>query len=195
MPLSLVLAVAPSEEPITLTEAKAQARVEVSTDDALITALITAGRELIEEEAWRALVTQRWDYYLDAWPEGDVIVLPRPPLRSIVTFEYIDQAGVTTAISASDYVVDVASEPGRLRLKGSATWPSATLRELNGVHLRFEAGYGAASAVPVRYKQALKLLISHWYENREAILASGAIPKELPFGVKVLLNIDHARSF
>lgn len=195
MPLSLVLAVAPSEEPITLTEAKAQARVEVSTDDTLITALITAGRELIEEEAWRALVTQRWDFYLDAWPEGDTIVLPRPPLRSIVSFEYIDQAGVTTAISASDYVVDVASEPGRLRLKGTATWPSATLRELNGVHIRFEAGYGAASAVPVRYKQALKLLVGHWYENREALLVSGAIPKEMPFGVRSLLNIDHGRSF
>ena len=195
MPLPLHLAVAPLEEPITLAEAKAQARVEVSTDDTLITALITAGRELIEEMTWRALVTQRWDYYLDAWPEGDTIVLPRPPLRSIVSFEYIDQAGVTTAISASDYVVDVASEPGRLRLKGTATLPSATLRELNGVQIRFEAGYGAASAVPVRYKQALKLLIGHWYENREAILASGAIPKEVPFGVGLLLDIDHARSF
>ena len=195
MPLPLHLAVAPLEEPITLAEAKAQARVEVSTDDTLITALITAGRELIEEETWRALVTQRWDYYPDAWPDGDTIALPRPPLRSIVSFESIDQAGVTTAISASDYVVDVASEPGRLRLKGSAIWPSATLRELNGVHIRFEAGYGAASAVPMRYKQALKLLVGHWYENREAVLASGAIPKELPRGVTALLNIDHARSF
>ena len=43
MPLPLHLAVAPLEEPITLAEAKAQARVEVSTDDTLITALITAG--------------------------------------------------------------------------------------------------------------------------------------------------------
>lgn len=195
MSLPLTLAVAPAEEPITLTEAKLQARVEVSTDDTLITALITAGRELIEEQTWRALITQRWDYYLDVWPAGDTIILPRPPLRSIVTFEYTDQAGATTAISASDYVVDVASEPGRLRLKGTATWPSATLRELNGVHIRFEAGYGAAAAVPTRYKQALKLLVGHWYENREAILATGAIPKELPFGVKNLLNIDHARTF
>ena len=144
-----------------------------------------AGRELIEEMTWRALVTQRWDYYLDAWPEGDTIVLPRPPLRSIVSFEYIDQAGVTTAISASDYVVDVASEPGRLRLKGTATLPSATLRELNGVQIRFEAGYGAASAVPVRYKQALKLLIGHWYENREAV--SDAMLRPVPMAVDSLI--------
>lgn len=195
MPLTLALAVAPAEEPITLAEAKLPARVEVSTDDTLITSLITAARELIEEQAWRALVTQRWDYYLDAWPAADTILLPRPPLRSIVTFEYTDDAGATTAISASDYIVDAVSEPGRLRLKSTADWPTATLRELNAIHIRFEAGYGAASAVPTRYKQALKLLVGHWYENREAILATGAIPKELPLGVKALLNIDHARTF
>lgn len=195
MPLTLALAVPPSEEPITLTEAKLQARVEISTDDTLITALITAARELIEEHAWRSLITQRWDLYLDDWPASDTILLPRPPLRSIVTFEYTDDAGAATAIPADDYIVDAVSEPGRLRLKSTADWPTATLRELNAIHIRFESGYGAAAAVPTRYKQALKLLVGHWYENREAILASGAIPKEIPFGVKSLLNIDHARTY
>ncbi|MCW5861278.1 MAG: head-tail connector protein, partial [Caldilineales bacterium] len=61
--------------------------------------------------------------------------------------------------------------------ESTAARQGATLRELNAIHIRFEAGYGAASAVPTRYKQALKLLVGHWYENREAILATGAIPK------------------
>ena len=195
MSLILALAVAASEEPVTVAEAKAQARVDISTDDALITGLIVAARQLVEETTWRALVTQRWDLYLDAWPDGDTILLPRPPLRSIVTFEYTNDAGAATAVPAADYLVDAVSEPGRLRLKASASWPSATLREINGVHIRFEAGYGVASAVPQRYKQAVLLLVSTWYENRETLSVSGAMPKEMPFAVRALLNLDHARSF
>jgi uncharacterized phiE125 gp8 family phage protein len=194
MPLALTLAVAPTEEPITTAEAKAQARVDISTDDTLIASLITAARQLVEEQTWRALVTQRWDLYLDAWPAGDTILLPRPPLRSIVTFEYTSDTAVVTAVPASDYLVDAVSEPGRLRLKSTASWPSATLREINGVHIRFEAGYGAAAAVPARFKQAILLLVATWYENRET-LAFASMPKELPYAVTALLNLDHARTF
>lgn len=195
MPLALSRAVAPSEEPVSLTEAKAQARVEVADDDTLIGGLITAARELVEEQTWRALVTQRWDLFFDAWPATDTVELPRPPLRSVVEVEYTDQAGVATVWASSNYVVDAVSEPGRLRLKASASWPNVTLREVNGLRIRFEAGYGAATATPKIYKQAILLTVAHWYENREAIIVSGAIPKEIPLGVARLLTIDHGRRF
>lgn len=195
MPLALSRAVAPAEEPVSLVEAKAQARVEVADDDTLIGGLITAARELVEEQTWRALVTQRWDLFLDAWPATDTVELPRPPLRSVVEVEYTDQAGVATVWASSNYVVDAVSEPGRLRLKASASWPNVTLREVNGLRIRFEAGYGAATATPKIYKQAILLTVGHWYENREAIIVSGAIPKEIPLGVQRLLNIDHGRRF
>lgn len=195
MPLALVRAVAPSEEPVSLAEAKAQTRVEVADDDTLIGGLITAAREMVEERTWRALVTQRWDLFLDAWPATDTVELPRPPLRSVVEVEYTDQAGVATVWASSNYVVDAVSEPGRLRLKSSSSWPNVTLREVNGLRIRFEAGYGAAAATPKIYKQAILLTVAHWYENREAIIASGAIPKEIPLGVEMLLTIDHGRHF
>jgi uncharacterized phiE125 gp8 family phage protein len=47
-----------------------------------------------------------------------------------------------------------------------------------------------AANVPKRVKQAMLLLISHLYENREAVLTVGHIAKELPMGVKSLLYLD-----
>jgi uncharacterized phiE125 gp8 family phage protein len=73
-------------------------------------------------------------------------------------------------------------------MKGSASWPSATLRDVNGVNVRFVAGFGSAgTTVPQPIRQAILMLVGHYYENREAILATGAMPKEVPLGVDSLL--------
>ncbi|MBO9598636.1 MAG: phage head-tail connector protein [Cohnella sp.] len=46
-----------------------------------------------------------------------------------------------------------------------------------------------ADNVPKRVKQAIILLVSHWFENPEAVLI-GSISKEIEFSVTALLNID-----
>jgi uncharacterized phiE125 gp8 family phage protein len=52
----------------------------------------------------------------------------------------------------------------------------------------FDAGYGLTeTSVPASLRQALLLLVAHWYENREPVLSSGAVPKELPLAVESLL--------
>ncbi len=59
---------APASEPVTLVEAKLHLRVDFADDDTLITMLIGAAREQAEALCNRALVTQSWDLYLDAFP-------------------------------------------------------------------------------------------------------------------------------
>ncbi|NIP96559.1 MAG: phage gp6-like head-tail connector protein, partial [Akkermansiaceae bacterium] len=44
--------------------------------------------------------------------------------------------------------------------------------------------------VPETTRQAIRLLVGHWYENREAISTSGAVPKEVPLGVQALLWLE-----
>lgn len=185
---------APTTEPVTLSEAKLHLRVDTDLDDTLITGLITAARISAETFSRRSLITQVWDLYMDRFPGCDTITLPRPPLvstiESPVTITYKLMDGTEQTYPSANYVVDTASEPGRLKLVLAAYWPGDVLYPLSAVRIRYTAGYGLAAAVPQIYKQAMLLYIGHWYENREQILTNGAAPQELPMGAEALLWQD-----
>ena len=180
------LVTAPSTEPLTTAEAKAHLRVTGSDDDTPIDDIVAAAREYIEGETNRALITQTWDLFLDDFPNTNAIVLPWPPLGSVTTVKYTPDADSgTTTFASSKYIVDTASEPGRIVLEKDETWPTDVLKSVNGVEVRFVAGYGAASAVPKRLKHLNYLLVGHWYNNREALVL-GTITKEIELAVQTL---------
>jgi hypothetical protein len=60
----------PAVEPIDLPTAKLHLRVEITDDDALISALITAARQYCEAALKQALITQGWTLYLDSFPSA-----------------------------------------------------------------------------------------------------------------------------
>lgn len=186
----LKLATAPAAEPVSLAEAKAHLRVDVTDDDTYISALIAAARQACEQIARRSFVTQTWDLSLTCWPEENYIELPRPPLSSVSSITYVDSGGTTQTMSAGDYVVDTASEPGRVWLGYGKTWPSSTFRPGPAITVRFVAGYGNEAAVPKQYKQALLLLIGHYYENREEVQVQGAVAVQMPKAAEWLLLMD-----
>ena len=66
---SLVVSSAPSSEPLTLSETKSYLRVDHSNDDALITSLIIASRQFVEEHTGRGLMTQTLNLFLDGFRE------------------------------------------------------------------------------------------------------------------------------
>jgi uncharacterized phiE125 gp8 family phage protein len=183
------IATAPSEEPLTRTEAKLHLRVTASTEDTLIDSLILAARERVEEMSSRSIVTRTYDYYLDCWPSCDFILLPMPPIQSITSVTYIDSAGVTQTMTASDYYL--AASSGKLVLKTGESWPTATLRGLGSITIRYVAGYGAATASPGWAKHAMRLLIAHWYMNREEIVL-GSVGHKLPEAAESLLRANKA---
>jgi len=116
-----------------------------------------------------------------------VIYIPRPRLQSVTSISYTDTVGVSAEVPAGDYIVDSASEPGRVVLRSSASWPVAELQAAAGVVVRFVAGYGAAGDVPQSIKQAALLLVGHWYENRETIVV-GTVQARLEFTVAALVG-------
>ena len=186
--MALKLITAPATEPVTSTEAKAHLRVDTTADDTLIGTLITAARQHVEAHLRRALITQTWELVTDAFPVGDVLRLPLPPLVSVTSIKYTDEDGAESTFSSGLYVVDTDSTKGRVVLKNGETWPSVTLAAANGVRVRYVAGYGEASAVPRPIRQAILLLIGTMYENRESVLvAQGVTVAQLPFGVDALL--------
>ena len=182
MPKTLITA--PTVEPVSLVEAKEHLNVTSSDDDALIDSLIIASREYVENYLQRALATQTWDIFLDAFSNKMEISLP--PLQSITSIKYIDTDGNEQTLSSSIYSVDTAAEPGIIRLAYNQSWPS-TRPDANAVTIRAVCGYGNSwNDIPKAITQAIKLLIGHWYEVREPVVI-GTITGNIPFTVESLL--------
>lgn len=192
--MATIVTIPPVEEPLTLEEAKAQCRVDTQDDDTLLTSLIIAAREWCERIDWRAYVTQTLQLWLDEWPSNGVLRVPKPPLQSVTSVVYYNAGDVAATWAASNYIVDTIEQPGRIVLRSGAAWPSTTLRAANGICVTYVAGYGLAVDVPQRIKQALLLLVGHWYENREDS-TTGAVNRTIDNGVRALLGVDRAFRF
>jgi uncharacterized phiE125 gp8 family phage protein len=190
----LKLILAPDSEPITLVEARLHLRLDATgsplshPDDALVTALIKAARQHVDGKDGllaRALNTQTWELQLDEFPVSE-IRLPLPPLQSVSSVKYDDLAGVEQTVAALDYTVDTVTPPGWVIPVTGKSWP-ATMETPNAVRVRYVAGYGDAAAVPEPIKAAMKLLIGHWYENREEVNV-GQVTSTVPMAAEALLS-------
>ena len=95
----------PTVEPVTLTEAKLQCRVDVADDDALITRLISAARSRAEQITQRSIAEQSLTLYLDEFPT-DAIELLKGPVNTITSVKYYNDAGVLTTITSTNYALD-----------------------------------------------------------------------------------------
>lgn len=175
-------------EPITLTEAKAHLRVEHDSENSLIESLIKSARYWCEGFTRRSFVSQTWVLKLDDFPsnEGN-IYLPSPPLLSIINFTYIDENGDSNSLDLdTDYNVDTVSDPGLIYLPYEVDWPTARDQQ-NAITITFLAGYGdTANTIPDAIKQAILLLVGHWYEHREDVVI-GSIANPIPMGAEMLL--------
>lgn len=181
----------PIAEPVSLNEAKEQLHIIHNYEDTYIDGLIVAARNYCEQVSRRAFVMRTYSAMLDCWPYWTRFELPYPPLVSVEEINYTNDQGVTAEYDAANYIVDAHSEPGRIALKSTATWPSVTLQEINGVEIVYTAGYGDVEDVPETYKAAIKLLVAHLYENREAVTtAQGISVVTTPLGLDALLLTD-----
>lgn len=184
--MPLVLTAGPAVEPVTLAEAKAHLRVDGTAEDTLIGSLIVTSRLHVEAAMGLALVTQSWSVFLDAWPPGPALKLPLRPVQSIGAVRLYDEDAVVTTVAADTYFLDGAGTPARLVRRGALAWPTPR-RTANSIEVAFTAGYGDASAdVPEPIRQAILLLIAHWYEHRSP-LEVGALARPAPDMVAELL--------
>ncbi len=181
-----ILLSGPAVEPITLAEAKAHLRVDIAADDTLIHSLIMASRLHIEAALDLALVTQSWRHRRDAWPKARALILPLHPIQSLTSVRIYARDGSHQTLDNDDFILDGSANPPRLVWQGTGTPPTAG-RSANGIEIDFIAGFGdLANDVPQPIRQALLLLVAHWYENREPV-EIGATATPIPSTVSDLL--------
>jgi hypothetical protein len=188
MPISVQNVLVTGTEPIALADMKNALKIDSTdtTDDALISSLITAARQRAELITGRCIVTSNWVYYLDCFPYGwfsqqapargdyptfmqfyanaQTFRIPKSPVTAVTAIMYqADSTGVFTTLSPSAYVVDYASEPCVVNPTGSNIWPYAYATH-NAVQVQFTAGYGNNCPEPI--KVAISLMVTDWWENR-----------------------------
>ncbi|MFN3549623.1 MAG: head-tail connector protein [Mesorhizobium sp.] len=174
--------------PVSLTEVKAHCRVDGTDSDAVLTALLNAAVDHLDGYSGilgRCMVEQSWRVDLADWPAGGLIRLPFPDVSAITSIKYYDEDNAEQTVDGADYqrVQDVLGSV--VRLVDNFDAPAVYDDRLDAVHVTFVAGFGNAAAVPAPLKVAIMLLVSHWFEHREASVVGGIA--ELPFAVSALV--------
>jgi len=160
----------PETEPVALSTAKAQVRVDWDDEDDLIASYISAARQYCEDICGRAFVSQQWDLWLPQWPAGDRLYLPYPPVQTVDYVTYTDATETVNTVDPAIYVANTAGDLAEVVLRFGQIWPVTVLSPSRPINVRFTCGYGDADAVPAPIKQAILLLMAHWYTNREAVV-------------------------
>lgn len=183
--MTAILLTPPAFEPLSLADAKLYLRVMHDDDDGLITSLIATARGHVEGRTRRALITQTWRITRDAWPPDGRFMLPLAPAREIAAARVYDAEGVAHETDTQSFVVDQGAAPGVIAF---APWfVPVPGRAAGGIELDVTFGYGAqASDVPEPLRQAVRLLLAHWYENRGVTAANGD-SATMPAGADALL--------
>lgn len=192
---SLTRQTAPAVEPVTLSEAKAHLRVDTSDDDTYIGTLITAAREWCEQYLDRTLVHTQWVMRFDKFPDSGIepVELPRPPMvtsgtATAVAITFTTEPGATSTYSTAEYRVDRHATPGTVLPIYGSTW-TPHRQDDNAISVTWWAGYGpTGGSVPASIRHSILMLCSHWYETRGATVSTGAVPQDVPFGVRALLD-------
>jgi len=167
---------------VPLSDVKAHLRVTHGDSDLEISAMIDAATAMMEKITNRALVQRTFTWRLQRFPINTTsIVLPITPVTSITQIDYVDDNGATQPMNSADYTAVLDDDYGYVALAYDKTWPDTRLQEL-AVTVTLVAGLATPPAAAVH---ALKLLVGHWYENREAV---GTIGKPIELSCNALID-------
>ena len=162
--------------PVTLELAKKHCRVDGDYEDDLIKSYIEAAAGWVEKYTGHLLterpVTLKFPRF------GSELRLAIAPIKSVDSVTYLDGDGAEQTLTGARLY------QGALLPQANTSWP-ATLSK-SDVEVTVTAGY-AEGDVPAELKQAVMLLTSHQYENREAVVV-GTIAAEMPAGVVALAH-------
>jgi len=175
---------APTESALSLADAKAHLKVDLDDDDHLIASLITAITAHLDGAdgiLGRTLAPQTWELVEHAFPPTALSV-PLPPLIEIESIKYLDPAREEQTLAPDKYrVIDGGWGRALIIPAYDAGWP-ATASELDAVRIRFRCGYQNASspprlAVPEPIIQAMKLMLSDYYDQRGSVVVGAAVSR------------------
>jgi uncharacterized phiE125 gp8 family phage protein len=173
---------------ITLDDMKLHLRVDGTDEDALIAQLIRAAVQHVERvTGWVCGPERAVTYVFDAF--DDALRIPLRPVKAgSVTLAYLDMAGASQAFT--DIRVVEQSGVSRVLPSIGSAWPIAA-DAAAVVTLSATVGYDVADLATKpdeAPRAAVKLMVGHWFANREAV-SSGQGLSEVPQSAAALLDL------
>lgn len=191
-----------AETVLELTDVKLFLRVDISADDDIITRMMRAAEKKCQDYIRRPLLPTVMGLWFDLgevfdrmtpkrdrgfisnhpsnWPTHPVssegsIDLPKGNCTAVTKIASYNEANEETIIPTENYFVDTTSDQGgRVHFY---TLNDGT-RPVNSLLIQFTAGYADVDSIPETLIHGMNMLISHWYENREAY-ENGTVPKSV----------------
>ena len=183
------------ECPISLDEVKKHCRIDDDDNDDLIQDYLNSAVELVTARTGLSLVRQSYRLELPQWWCG-CLEVPAVPVRTIGAIKYFDTEGQDVTVSESDYRWYRTKSGAVIELLPSFGCPAVQCDRLDAVRIEFEAGFDDPNetgsgddpelVMPIRAKHVVMLLVSFWYDNRDAVAAQGQAP--VPMGAEALMG-------
>lgn len=174
----------PAVEPVTLEQVKNHSRITHIEDDSWLLMAMVVARQFVEKTCELSLITQTrrttFDGFRKPW-----LTLAYGPTISISSIQYYDQTNTLQTLAS--YQAALESNPCLIVPEAGQSWPQTMPNKIDAVKVTYVAGYGDPENVPAALRQAILLLVDHWYSNRSAV-EMGA-PGPIPFGVDSLINL------
>lgn len=145
-------------------------------DDDLILLYAASALSYVEHYTQQVFGAPVLEFALDAFP---VVLMMPTGAQSVVSVSYYDAQNALQTLSSGAYVIDPYYTPAVLTAVD--VWPP-TYAKRNAVVIR----YLAQDETPASVKQAMLLLVGHFYENRQE--ATRLEVKAIPTGVDRLLD-------
>jgi uncharacterized phiE125 gp8 family phage protein len=189
--MGLIRTVAPTELPVDVEVARTRLRIEDHVAQSEIQRLLSTSTQQAEHVTQRAIVTQQWQLVVPSFnpifPKTGALKLPKPPLVSVESVQYMDTDGELQTLAEELYEVDVTELFGCIRPAFNEEWPDIACYP-TAVRVNFTAGYGSRNDIDTNQPDlvmAILLMAGHYDINREA--TTDRPMSELPLGVRSLL--------
>lgn len=170
-------------EPVSINECKWQLGiVDDDTQDALIASYIRSARAYVESESGYVFVRRSFTDSLDSWP--DFLSINRRPLISVDSIAYTDSAGAQQTLSPVEYYTALSLR----RVTPVTAFP--TLGTGGAATVTYTAGFdeGEQAEELELARQAIFLLVAHWFANRETVSIGNLAAVEVPFAARAVID-------
>tara|TARA_R110000737_G_scaffold225887_1_gene240631 strand:+ start:33 stop:611 length:579 start_codon:yes stop_codon:yes gene_type:complete len=176
-----------NREPIVeINELKEHLRITFNDDDNYIVELEYAARRMVEEFTNLFLLKTTGEQYGNTF--NDLEILFKSPLfpdavNSIVSYY---QNGGWIVLPVNEREIVRAMKPSRVYATADFSNPT-TDDVFQAWKIEYNVGFTDVAEVPQPIKQAIKIIVSDMYENRQSVIV-GKIVSEIPRTAQYLMN-------